>query len=240
MLVRISVPADPSDAREWLTNAGRRHAVLVAVNLVPFAGIAFLWFIGVIRDRLGAREDRFFATVFLGSGLLFVAMMFGAAAVTGSLVTGFRGGVHASADSSQSWRFGGSLAHALLTIYGMRMAAVFMISTATITLRYGVIPRWLGIAGYASALALLLGVTVVGWLELLFPLWVLLVSIHLFSRASTGSRLRDYCPRTRGGRWRCREPGGTAEPRTAVDPPHGWALCLLDEDVQSLSRCDER
>ena len=85
--------------REWLTNAGRRHAVLVAVNLVPFAGIAFLWFIGVIRDRLGARDDRFFATVFLGSGLLFVAMMFGAAAVTGSLVTGFRGGVHASADS---------------------------------------------------------------------------------------------------------------------------------------------
>ena len=179
VLVRISVPADPSDAREWLTNAGRRHAVLVAVNLVPFAGIAFLWFIGVSRDRLGAREDRFFATVFLGSGLLFVAMMFGAAAVTGSLVTGFRGGVQASADSSQSWRFGGSLAHALLTVYGMRMAAVFMISTATITLRYGVIPRWLGIAGYASALALLLGVNVVGWLELLFPLWVLLVSIHL-------------------------------------------------------------
>lgn len=33
------------------------------------AGIAFLWFIGVIRDRSGAHEDRFFATVFLGSGL---------------------------------------------------------------------------------------------------------------------------------------------------------------------------
>ena len=102
VLVRISVPADPSDARQWLTNAGRRHAVLVAVNLVPFAGIAFLWFIGVIRDRLGAREDRFFATVFLGSGLLFVAMMFAAAAVAGSLVIGFRGGVHASADAAQA------------------------------------------------------------------------------------------------------------------------------------------
>jgi hypothetical protein len=179
VLIRISVPTNPSDARDWLTNSGRRHAVLLAVNLVPFAGIAFLWFIGVIRDRLGDREDRFFATVFLGSGLLFVAMLFAAAAVTGSLVTGFRGGVHASAGSSQTWRFGGSLAHALLTTYGMRMAAVFMITTTTITLRHGVIPRWLGIAGFAAALAMLVGVNVVGWLELLFPLYVLTISIHL-------------------------------------------------------------
>jgi hypothetical protein len=179
VLVRISVPTNPSDAKQWLADSGRRHAVLVAVNLVPFAGIAFLWFIGVIRDRLGDREDRFFATVFLGSGLLFVAMLFGAAAVTGSLATGFRGGVGASTGSSQTWRFGGSLAHTLLTTYGMRMAAVFMITMTTITLRQGVIPRWLGIAGLASALALLLGVNALDWLELLFPLYVLTVSIHL-------------------------------------------------------------
>ena len=91
------MPADPTAAREWLTDSGRRHAVLLAVNLVPFAGIAFLWFIGAVRDRLGDREDRFFATVFLGSGLVFVAMMFAAAAVAGSLVIGFRGGVRPSA-----------------------------------------------------------------------------------------------------------------------------------------------
>jgi hypothetical protein len=178
VLVRLAVPGDPSDAREWLANSERRHAVLVAVNLVPFAGIAFLWFIGVIRDRLGQREDRFFATVFLGSGLVFVAMLFAASAVTVSLATGFRGGVHSSADSAQTWRFGGSLAHALLTTFGMRMAAVFMISTATLTYRSGVVPRWLGLAGYACALALLVGVNAVGWLELLFPLWVLLISAY--------------------------------------------------------------
>jgi hypothetical protein len=189
VLVRISVPTNPSDAKQWLADSGRRHAVLVAVNLVPFAGIAFLWFIGVIRDRLGDREDRFFATVFLGSGLLFVAMLFGAAAVTGSLATGFRGGVGASTGSSQTWRFGGSLAHTLLTTYGMRMAAVFMITMTTITLRQGVIPRWLGIAGLASALALLLGVNALDWLELLFPLYVLTVSIHLL--------LQSYRPASR-------------------------------------------
>jgi hypothetical protein len=60
--------------------------VVVALNLTPFAGIAFLWFIGVIRTRLGLLEDKLFATVFLGSGLLFVAMLFAAAAVTGALL----------------------------------------------------------------------------------------------------------------------------------------------------------
>jgi hypothetical protein len=55
----------------------------LALYLVPFAGIAFLWFIGVLRDRLGELEDRFFATVFFGSGLLFLAMLFASAAVAG-------------------------------------------------------------------------------------------------------------------------------------------------------------
>ena len=66
--------------------------------MVPFAGIAFLWFIGVVRDRIGEREDKFFATVFLGSGLLFVAMLFAAAAVLGGLIAGNRFGTAAPTD----------------------------------------------------------------------------------------------------------------------------------------------
>lgn len=63
-------PPDPAAAGAWLIDPTRRSALVVALNLVPFAGIAFLWFIGVVRDRIGPREDRFFASVFLGSGLL--------------------------------------------------------------------------------------------------------------------------------------------------------------------------
>ena len=88
VLLRLSVPSRPGASGVWLTDAGKRTAVAVALNLVPFAGIAFLWFIGVVRARVGEREDRFFATVFLGSGLLFVAMLFVAAAVSGSLIAG--------------------------------------------------------------------------------------------------------------------------------------------------------
>jgi hypothetical protein len=61
-LLRISVPADPQEPGSWLrTNSS---TIALALNLVPFVGIAFLWFIGVLRDRLGALD---FATVFLGS-----------------------------------------------------------------------------------------------------------------------------------------------------------------------------
>ena len=73
VLLRLSAPAHASNPGAWLSNPRNRAEVAVALNLIPFAGIAFLWFIGVLRDRIGDREDRFFATVFLGSGLLFVA-----------------------------------------------------------------------------------------------------------------------------------------------------------------------
>src|SRR4026208_488491 len=86
-LLRTSIPADPLEPGAGLATDAR--AVTVALNLVPFAGVAFLWFIGVLRDRLGEREDRFFATVFLGSGLLFLGMLFVAAGVIGAIIAAF-------------------------------------------------------------------------------------------------------------------------------------------------------
>ena len=79
VIIRRAIPADPRDEGAWL--AGNWNTVVFALNLLPFAGIAFLWFIGVVRDRIGEYEDRLFATVFLGSGLLFLAMLFAAAAI---------------------------------------------------------------------------------------------------------------------------------------------------------------
>src|SRR6476619_1122832 len=83
-LLRTSIPADPQDSGSWVQ--GNSGSVALALNLMPFAGIAFLWFIGVLRDRLGQQEDRFFATVFFGSGLLFLAMLFTAAAIMGAVI----------------------------------------------------------------------------------------------------------------------------------------------------------
>jgi hypothetical protein len=64
-LVRYAIPANSTEPGPWLVEPDRRRAVGLALDLVPFAGIAFLWFVGVLRNRLGECEDQFFATVFL-------------------------------------------------------------------------------------------------------------------------------------------------------------------------------
>jgi hypothetical protein len=173
VLVRLAAPDHPGDV-VWLADPHRRGMVVLALNLVPFAAIAFLWFIGVVRDRIGQREDRFFATVFLGSGLLFVAMLFVASAVTAAILAGTAARPRAAEEVSG---FGRSVGSLVLHVYAMRMAAVFTISTATIGLRTGVLPRWLALWGYGTAVILLVAVSVTPWVELLFPLWILLVSV---------------------------------------------------------------
>ncbi len=151
--------------------------VSLALSLVPFAGITFLWFVGVVRDRIGQREDRFLATVSLGSGLLFVAMLFvasGVAVATLAPACATRTGA-----SPEACTLGRSIAAILMNTYAMRMAAMFMFSTSSIGLRTGFVPRWLTFSGFAIGLVLLLGIKLTLWVQLLFPLWVLVLSVDI-------------------------------------------------------------
>jgi hypothetical protein len=183
VLLRVSVPAHPAVPGAWLTDSRRRAAVAVALNLVPFAGIAFLWFIGVLRDRIGEREDRFFATVFLGSGLLFVAMIFVSAAIAGSLIAG----ASAGPPNASTLALGRNLTATLVNVYAMRMAAVFTLTTVTIARRTEIVSRWLTVAGLVSALVLLVGIGISPWVELLFPAWILALSIDILAAGLRGS-----------------------------------------------------
>ena len=70
-----------------------------------------------------------------------------------------------------------------MNVYAMRMAAVFMISIATISMRTEVIPRWLALSGYVSAAVLLVSVSIAPWVELVFPIWVLLLSVEILRRS---------------------------------------------------------
>jgi hypothetical protein len=180
VLVRISAPAHPQVPGAWLTDPHRRAAVAIALNLVPFAGIAFLWFIGVIRDRVGEREDRFFATVFLGSGLLFVGMLFVATAVAAGLIaTASSSGVH----DPGAIGLARNATQTLVDVYAMRMAAVFTLTTVTIARRTEIVSRWLTLAGVLTAVVLLVGIGFSPWVELLFPVWILALSVDIL-RAS--------------------------------------------------------
>jgi hypothetical protein len=176
VLVRISVPANPQDAGTWLSVGWKN--VNLALNLLPFAGIAFLWFIGVVRDRLGQHEDRLFATVFLGSGLLFLAMLFNSAAIAGGTISLY-GVAPGQIIDSGIYNFGRTVTYEIMNVYTMKMAGVFMISTCTLSLRTGIVPRWMAFLGLVLALFLLLSTGSFYWAPLVFPLWVLLVSVHI-------------------------------------------------------------
>ncbi|QHC23909.1 hypothetical protein [Streptomyces sp. GS7] len=180
LLVRLAVPAHPEYAVDWIHRTSQREFLHTALALLPFAGIFFLWFMGAIRDYVGAGEDRFFATLFLGSGLLFVAVLFVLAATAGSLLDVTDVSSSASAGQLALWQYGRHLVLVLLTSYSTRMAAVFVVSTTTIGHRLGIFPRWLVWLGYLVALALLFAVGTTSHLELVFPFWMLAVSCHVF------------------------------------------------------------
>ncbi|MFC4704995.1 hypothetical protein [Paraburkholderia caffeinitolerans] len=176
LLIRRTVPVLPLEAGEWLRE--RSGTVFFAVNLVPFAGIAFLWFIGVLRDRLGDYEDHFFATVFMGSGLLFLAMLFAATAFVGGIVVAYRIEFD-RLPGSATFTVARAVAYELTNVYAVRMAAVFTMATCTLALRTGFVSRWIAFVGYAAALALLFAGRHIDWIMLVFPIWVLLLSLHI-------------------------------------------------------------
>lgn len=188
VLLRLAVPPDPLDAGAWL--ATRADTVALSLNLIPFAGIAFLWFIGVLRDRLGEREDRFFATVFLGSGLLFLAMLFFSAAVVGGLIIAYTAEPERLL-GSPTFALGRAITYEIMNVYAIKMAGVFMIVTSTLALRTGFLARWIAFVGFVLALSLLFSGRYVDWILILFPVWVLLISLYILidhARPKTAKR----------------------------------------------------
>jgi hypothetical protein len=176
VLLRSSIPEDPFADPAWVEGASTR--LTVALALMPLAGIAFLWFMGVVRDRQGELEDRFFSTVYFGSGLLFLAMMFVSTAIVGAILLT----VSSEANPTQSPEivaFGRAVMIQITNVFALRMAGVFMISLGTTWHRTGLMPRWLVLATYLVALCLLVITSLSLWAALVFPAWVFTVSVFV-------------------------------------------------------------
>ncbi|BBX71587.1 hypothetical protein [Mycolicibacterium psychrotolerans] len=189
VLLRSAIPDDPFAQIEWVSTG--RARIGIALTLAPVAGTAFLWFIGVMRDSLGELEDRFFSSVFLGSGLLFLAMTAVSMAIAGAiLMTAEEPGV----TTNGLIYFGRSLMLQVSNVWGVRMAAVFMISLATIWFRTRLMPRWTAVVTYGVAATLLAVVSLSLWVTLVFPVWVCLVSVLLLPTRGRSPRRRTVSP----------------------------------------------
>ena len=184
-LIRLVLPEDltESSVAEWL--GGNTGLVSLALTLVPFAGIAFLWFMGVVRAHLGSLEDQFFSSVLVGSGLLFIAMTFVATAITGGIMAGYA----VAADqltASGVFIFGRALMYTIMNVYAIRMAGVFMISLGTIWFQSRAVPRLFVFVTYALALLLLVTISFSLWMVLIFPAWVFVISVYILRETWRG------------------------------------------------------
>ena len=175
-LILQATPKLDADTGAWM--ASQSESVALAMSLVPFAGIAFIWFMAVVRDRLGHLEDQFFSTLFFGSGLLYLAMIFTASALFGGLV--YLGKEHPQLiiDSGLYAAIRGMI-YQIIHEYAIRMAGMFMLVLGTIWFRTVIMPRWLVVLTYLCALILLLSIGYSQWIMMVFPAWVLMISIYI-------------------------------------------------------------
>jgi len=168
--------ASTAELKHFYTGGAGKHLNLVGLYLAPFAGIAFLWFLAVSRSHIGHRADRFFDTVFVGSGVLFVGMVFAASAAAGALSAAVRF-QNVNTPVGDTVDFARALAYSLLFTFAVKAAGVFMAVTSTLGFRTRRLPRWLVYASWALALVLLFSVSFYALIILVFPIWVTAISL---------------------------------------------------------------
>ena len=174
LLTLLSIPPAPPYEIGWLTENAAR--VRLAVSLAPFAGISFLWFVGVIRSHLGELEDQFFSSVFFGSALLFLGAFFVWTTIIASVLASATADPDAWSNTG-AYIFGRTMIKVMGGVVTLRMAGVFMFSSSAIWLRTKVMPRWLVYLSFGLGLVLLIGGGALRPLRLVFPVWVFVVSL---------------------------------------------------------------
>lgn len=183
LLLRHQPPAGASfqELKTFYLNGDGKYVNLVGFYLAPFAGIAFVWFVAVTRSQIGHRTDRFFDTVFMASGVLFVAMMFAGAAAAGALSAAIKY-QDATVPSSNAVELARALAYSFLFTFAAKTAGVFMVVTSTIGLKTGKLSRSLVYASWLLAAVLLFSIAFYELVILIFPVWVAALSLMILVR----------------------------------------------------------
>lgn len=169
---------------DFYSGDDRRKIMAVGLYLLPFSAVAFIWFIASLRQWV-ARSQRpgsqMFGTVQLLSGIGFITLALASAAastVPAALVD--LGYDEIDPDMAREFPLYGN---ALLLVFGVRMSAIFVMSTAKIGRASGFMPRWFGIASVVVAAVLFLSYSLSVWLVVVFPIWVLALGMLIIYHA---------------------------------------------------------
>jgi hypothetical protein len=182
-----SPPVGASDAEvvAFYRGGDQRLIQLGGLYLLPLAAVAFLWFIAALREWVASSTrtiDRMMSTVQMLSGVGFITLAFAAAGAV-TIVSLSSGSSALSIDSTVARQFP-LYGRTLLIVFGLRMAAIFVTSTAKIGHGGGLFPRWFVIGSALVAAVLFLTATLNVWLVLVFPLWVLVVCGVIWQRST--------------------------------------------------------
>jgi hypothetical protein len=183
LILLSRTPGSGASAAEivaFYEDPGRIRPVIAGLQIIPIAAIGLLWFIAVVRRRIGDREDKLFSTVFLGGGLMYTAMVLvGSAAVAAPAVVTSMGDRPLEPDTALALRaFGISL----YVVHASRLGSLFILSASTLGLRSGAFPRVISFVGYALGLSLILPLPIISPFRFVFPAWVGIISIFLLIR----------------------------------------------------------
>jgi hypothetical protein len=178
--------ADASTAEilAFYQDDSRRRVLLVGLYVMPFAGIAFMWFSVALRMWIEAsirRTNYLLSNIQLASSIIYVALFFcaaGSLSVVAASVEFTDGQVEAGVARGFP-----DLGRTLLFVFAFRMASMFVLTTSTIGRTTKILPRWFCFAGYVVGLFLLLSASFTAWFAIVFPVWLLALSAILLARA---------------------------------------------------------
>jgi len=131
------------------------------------------------RAILSIKDVAVSGSVACASSLASVVVAVSAAAVVGAVVLVASTTEPNQLINSVTFKFARATAYIIMNVYAIKMAAVFMISTSTVVIYTGIVPKWIAVLGYALALLVLVGSYYISWSFVVLPVWVFLISIHI-------------------------------------------------------------
>jgi hypothetical protein len=181
----IEVGQSDREILEYYADSGNRTKEVVAFFVLSGAALAFVLFASALRSLIAAAEGPpvTLAAIAWAGATAYAALMLAGNAV--SRATAFAAMDTDVFELDVNSRRLLEDAGLLLLASGAIAAILFVVVASIAAVRYGILPRWLGWAGFAVAAVLPLAIGFIGFLALF--LWVLVVSVVMVAGRRHGA-----------------------------------------------------